>query len=303
MRMKQVMTLMVATLVVCTAGCSSPKSETSQKDSSSEHRNYSVEPYSSYDYAKALASYVDEQGMVNYSELKTHSQNLDAYLARVGHLAPVAYDQWTRNEKIAFWINVYNGMTLKAILDHYPIQSSLLRSVLYPQNSIRQIPGVWDKWQFLVMGRQMTLNEIEHGTLRKHFSEPRIHLALVCASKGCPALRNEPYRGEHLDPQLHDQARRFLANPQKFHIDRGHGRVSLSPIFNWFGEDFVRSYGTQKGFPGKNPAERAVLNFISQYLGDANRDYLASGNYKVQYLDYDWSLNEQAGRQHDKFDI
>lgn len=234
--------------------------------------------------------------MVNYSELKTHSQNLDAYVSRVGHLAPGAYDQWTGKEKIAFWINVYNAMTLKAILDHYPIQSSLLRSVLYPQNSIRQISGVWDKWQFAVMGRQMTLDEIEHGTLRKQFNEPRIHLALVCASKGCPPLRNEPYRGEHLDAQLQDQARRFLANPQKCRIDRVQGRVSLSPIFNWFGEDFVRAYGTQGVFLDKNPAERAVLNFIGQYLGDVNRDYLARGNYKVQYLDYDWSLNEQAGR-------
>jgi hypothetical protein len=139
----------------------------------------------------------------------------------------------------------------------------------------------------------MTLDEIEHNVLRKEFNEPRIHMALVCAAMGCPPLRTEPYEGAKLDQQLNDQARVFLANPKKFRLDRGQGKVYLSSIFRWFGGDFVKNYGTDKAFPGFSPEERAVLNFLSQYLPAGDRDYLLKGKYTIAYLDYDWSLNEQ----------
>ena len=138
----------------------------------------------------------------------------------------------------------------------------------YPKSSIQQIPGRWDKVQWLVMGQKLTLDRIEHAILRGGdpalvatygpFHEPRIHLALVCAAMGCPPLRNEPYAGERLDAQLDDQVRRFLRNPQKFRIDRGNGRVYLSSIFKWFGGDFIKKYGAGEKFAGHSDAERAV---------------------------------------------
>lgn len=165
--------------------------------------------------------------------------------------------------------------------------------LVYPKNSIRQIPGVWDELNFPVLGRQLTLNDIEHQIIRKEFPEPRIHLALVCASGGCPPLRGEPYRGETLETQLEDQAKVFLSDPEKFRIDREQNRIYLSAIFDWFKQDFTEKYTTETGFQGGTDAERPVLKFISSYLNEQDAQYLREGKYKIEYLDYDWSLNEQ----------
>ncbi len=252
-----------------------------------------AQSFSYDDYADALKAYVNDNGMVNYAQLKSHSEKLDSFLSSLAALDRNVYDGWQNPAKIAFWLNAYNACTLKAIIDHYPIQSSFFASLRYPKNSIRQISGVWDKLQFTVMGQPMMLDGIEHGTLRKEFHEPRIHMALVCAAMGCPPLRNEPYTGDRLSAQLDDQARRFLSNPAKFRIDAQGGTVYLSSIFKWFGEDFVTKYGVDQGYGNHSAVERAVLHFISGYLGKEDADRLSAGDYSISYLDYDWSLNEQ----------
>lgn len=253
----------------------------------------SATPFSYGDYAELLSTYVDNRGRVPYYLIKNRPEKLAAFVRQLDWVDPKVYETWNEKEKIAFWINAYNAATLKAIIDHYPISTSLFGSVLFPKNSIRQIAGVWDKLQFPVMGKPVTLNEIEHEILRAKFSEPRIHVALVCASMGCPPLRNEPFTGDRLDEQLNDQAHRFLADPQKFQIDRSQGQVLLSPIFDWYGEDFVKSYGTEERFLDHSRTERAVLNFVSRSLDEAGREYLTKAKYQIQYLGYDWSLNEQ----------
>jgi hypothetical protein len=251
----------------------------------------------SYDpYAAVLANYVDDRGLVDYRGLKANSGYLDAFAALLSQVKPDEYDSWNEKQKITFWINAYNALTLEAIVRNYPIDSSLVRSMLYPKNSIRQIPGVWDQLRFVVAGREMTLNDIEHGTLRAKFNEPRIHVALVCAAMSCPPLRREPYTGEQLDQQLEDQARTFLRSPRGLRIERSEGKVYLSSIFRWFGGDFIKTYGTSDKFGGKSDSERAVLNFVSHYVNESDRGFLLRGNYKIKYLDYNWSLNEQTAR-------
>ncbi|MBI5248739.1 MAG: DUF547 domain-containing protein [Desulfomonile tiedjei] len=245
------------------------------------------------DYAAALKSYLDDKGMVDYKGLKSNRKPLDDFISSLSSLDPKIYEGWNDKEKIAFWINAYNALTLKAIIDHYPIEASLLKSLVYPKNSIRQIPGVWDKLTFAVMGRDMTLDGIEHETLRAKFNEPRIHMALVCAAMGCPPLRNEPYITAKLDAQLDDQAAKFLRDPEKFRIDRSNDKVYLSSIFDWFGQDFVKTYGTDKEFKGFSEKERAVLSFVSSYLESADKAYLLKGGFSIEYLKYDWSLNEK----------
>jgi len=252
------------------------------------------QPFSYDDYAAVLEAYVNEAGLVDYKTLAKNRERLDAFAAAIAGLNRAVYDKWSDKQKTAFWINAYNALTLEAIVAHYPIRSSLARSVVYPKNSIRQIPGVWDKLRFTVMGRNMTLNDIEHGTLRKRFDEPRIHMALVCAAMGCPPLRREPYVAERLDAQLDDQARRFLGDPRKFRIDREKGRVYLSPIFKWFAGDFVKKHGTKEAFGGRSEPQRAVLHFISRYLSTKDKQYLRQANYSIKYLKYDWSLNQPA---------
>jgi hypothetical protein len=251
-----------------------------------------AQSFSYGDYADALKTYVNDQGMVNYAQLKEHSEKLDSFLGSLAGLNRETYDGWTEPAKIAFWLNAYNACTLKAIIDHYPIQSSFFAGLRFPKNSIRQISGVWDKLKFPVMGRPMTLDGIEHGVLRKEFHEPRIHMALVCAAMGCPPLRNEPYMGDRLGDQLDDQARRFLSNPLKFRIDAQAGTVYLSPIFKWFGEDFVARYGVEQGYGDHSAVQRAVLHFIGEHLHKEDAERLYSGDYSISYLDYDWSLNE-----------
>jgi hypothetical protein len=245
------------------------------------------------EYALALSEHVNDGGMVTYASLKANDADLTAFARRLSTLSPADYEAWTESEKIAFWINAYNGLTLKAIIDNYPIKSSFAASLRFPKNSIRQIKGVWEKLEFPVMGRPITLNDIEHETLRKKFNEPRIHMALVCAALSCPPLRNEPFEGARLDAQLDDQTRRFLAAREKFRIDRPGQRVYLSPIFDWFGEDFVKKYRVDDGFVGHKEEDRAVLNFVSNYLSETDAEYLKTAEYKVEYLDYDWSLNER----------
>ena len=252
-----------------------------------------AQSFSYADYADALKAYVNDRGMVNYAELKSHSEKLDSFVSSLAGLNRSAYDGWAEPAKIAFWLNAYNACTLQAIITHYPIQSSFLTSLRYPKNSIRQISGAWDGLQFSVMGQAMTLDGIEHGVLRKEFHEPRIHMALVCAAMGCPPLRNEPYAGDRLGDQLDDQARRFLSNPLKFRIAADGGTVYLSSIFKWFGDDFVAKYGVDQGYGDHSAVQRAVLHFISGYLGKEDAARLSSGDYSITYLDYDWSLNEQ----------
>jgi hypothetical protein len=246
-----------------------------------------------HDYEAVLKAYVDDEGMVNYRDLKANRKKLDDFALRVSRLEARMYDNWHENDKIAFWINVYNALTLLAIIGHYPIRSSFLRSFVYPENSIRQIPGVWEKLTFSVMGRNMTLDGIEHDILRARFNEPRIHVALVCAAMGCPPLRNEPYVGAKLDAQLDDQATRFLRDATKFKIDRAHNKVYLSSIFQWFGGDFEKTYSTDKKFLSVSKSEKAVVRFISKYLGPQDRAYLEKGGFSIEYVAYDWSLNEK----------
>jgi len=234
--------------------------------------------------------------MVYYVGLKRDRRKLDEYVRSIGSLKRSVYEKWNEDAKVAFWLNAYNALTLKANIDNYPIKASFLRSISYPSNSIRQIPGVWKKIKFRVMGRDMTLDQIEHRVLRAKFNEPRIHMALVCAAIGCPPLRNEPYDGKRLAGQLDDQARKFLADSNKFRVDRRADTVWVSKIFDWFGEDFVKDYTPRTGFAGHDEQVAAPLHYISGHLPDQTAEHLRSRKYSVKFLDYDWALNERKSR-------
>src|SRR4029434_9265868 len=132
-------------------------------------------------------------------------------------------------QRIAFWINAYNAFTLRLILDHYPIASI---------RRIGWLPGAAFRERFIPMqglkGETISLDDIENGTLRSAFREPRIHFALVCAARSCPPLRREAYRGADLDRQLDDQARIFLRDATKNRVDAATRTLYLSSIFKWF---------------------------------------------------------------------
>ena len=245
------------------------------------------------DYNAVLKKFVNEEAMVNYKKLKAERQQLDSFVTSLGKLPKQTYEKWDEKQKIAFWLNAYNGLTLKAIIDNYPIKSSWLKSRIYPKNSIRQISGVWDKIKFNVMGQKLTLEHIEHKILRVKFNEPRIHMALVCAAMACPPLRGESYTGEKLDDQLDDQTRLFLGDSEKFKIDSRKDIVHLSEILKWFDDDFARKHSPERNIGRHNKKMSSVLSFIAPYLEESEKNYILSGKFKIKYIKYDWSLNEQ----------
>ena len=235
---------------------------------------------------------MDENGSVDYVGLKENPADLAAYENQLQALSPQTFASWSEPDQIALWINAYNAFTLRLIIDHYPIRRRLTRA-MFPVG-IRHIPGNWDEVRFPVMGRSMTLNEIEHETLRKDHVYPAIHMSLVCAAMGCPPLRREAYIGARLDEQHDDQTRRLLAHPDKFQIDHGAQVVRLSAIFDWFGEDFIRTHAEEASLSWGSPKERGVLGFLWPHLSDADRAALRDQPYRVEFFSYDWSLNEQS---------
>lgn len=243
-------------------------------------------------YAIVLKAHVTDTGLVNYAALKKNPAKLDAYLKTIAGLDAKTVADWPEPDRVALYLNAYNAITLRSIVNNFPIDAGFFASFVYPKNSIRQIDGVWDETKWTVTGDAMTLEHIEHEILRKKHNEPRIHMALVCAALGCPPLRNEPYTGDKLDAQLDDQARRFLSATTKFRIDRKEKIVYVSSIFKWFGEDFVKTHGrdTPRDFDAN---ERAVIGFTLRHVDANNAKFLRAGGYELEYLSYDWSLNEQ----------
>ncbi len=245
-------------------------------------------------FSKVLARFVDQDGLVDYRELKAAPADLEDFIRILKSLEAQTYESFSDQEKLAFWINAYNALTLKVIIDHYPIRSSPFKSLRYPKNSIRQISGAWERITFPVMGEPLSLNQIEHGILRKEFEEPRVHMALVCAARGCPPLRREPFAGSTIETQLDDQVRIFLSDPRKFFIEKNKHKVYLSSIFKWYGKDFLSRYSPQTGFEGHSPEEKAVLHFISLHISEKQRNLLMQSVYKIKYMKYDWTLNERV---------
>jgi len=243
-------------------------------------------------YAKLLINYVDGDGMVDYQGMKNDRAGLDRFTIALGNFDSDVFSSMSTEYKVAFLVNAYNAFTLTLIIDNYPIQSKKLAGLRYPANSIRQISGAWDSISFKLLGKGTTLDHIEHEMLRKQFNTAGIHMALVCAAMSCPPLRNEPYYGASLDLQLKDQTRNFIANPDKFRIDRAKKRVYLSSIFKWFGDDFIPRYGTDK-YPHLKNGQRAVINYLYPFLSAKDQQFLQHTKYKISFTKYDWSLNEK----------
>lgn len=248
-------------------------------------------------YNSLLNRYV-KNARVNYEGFINSRAEFETFLRALGSVDKDVFESWTEEQRLAFWINAYNAFTIKAIIDHYPIKRSFtLVGIFYaPSDSILQIKGVWTKLQFRALGNMVTLDEIEHQILRKKFNEPRIHMAINCASISCPDLRNEAYTPEKLEEQLADASINFVNNPDKgVYVNEQSGKVKLSKIFKWFGDDFINNYGSKKLFNNYSLKENAVLNFTSEYIeSEEVKEYLMNNKLKIGYLGYDWHLNEQT---------
>lgn len=211
--------------------------------------------------------YVSSTGRVNYGGFNKDEKTLDSYLALLSSNPPKA--DWSKEEKLAFWINAYNAFTVKLILNY---QKDNIKSIKDIGSSIK-IPFVntpWDIKFFQIGGKSMDLNEIEHGIIRKQFADARIHFALVCAAVSCPPLRNEAFVAAKLNAQLDDQGVKFLNDPTKNKVTSD--GATVSKLFTWYGGDFKKT--------------KPVADWINQY----SRVKLKK-NGSISYMDYLWDLN------------
>ena len=228
---------------------------------------YAQKPPSHQQLDKLLRKYVNLSGMVNYKGFQKDKSELDTYLKTLSDNPP--QKSWSENEQKAYWINAYNAFTVSLILQHYPVKS--IKDI----GAAIQIPFVntpWDIKFINIGGKKYDLNNIEHSILRKKFNDPRIHFAIVCASMSCARLRNEAYTAVKVNAQLEAAGKDFLNDKSKNRISSD--KTELSKYFSWYKGDFTKN--------------GSLADFINKYSQTK-----INANTKINYLDYNWNLNEQ----------
>ncbi len=224
-----------------------------------------------------LQKYV-RNGLVDYAGLKSGSI-LNGYMDFLNKTDPDTISG--RNEKLAFWINAYNAFTLKVITDHYPVKS--INDLHTGGRYLSHVFGttIWHKKIFKINGKEISLNTIEHEIIRKEFSEPGIHFALVCAAVSCPPLRNEAYEGFKLAKQLNDQAKIFFNDSSKNKFDMKTRTAWLSKIMDWYDDDFGNS-------------NEEILLYISKFLPAKLAQDIRDNTpeWEINYFPYNWDLND-----------
>jgi len=215
-------------------------------------------------FAELLTKY-NHNGVVDYAGFKKEEARLDAYLDELVKIEP---DSLSRNERFAFYVNAYNAWTIKLILSGYPGIESIK-----DLGSFFKSP--WKKEFVRLGGEVITLDTIEHNILRPKFEDPRVHVAVNCASKSCPPLWGEPFIGRRLDAQLNTATMAFINNPKFNRLEKN--TLYVSRIFKWFSEDFNDD----------------IIGFFEQYASGELKSALTArrSSLKIEYLDYDWSLN------------
>jgi len=239
-----------------------------------------------------LDSYVRD-GMVYYRALKSDRGKLDGY---VNSIAEVNVGELPRPAQIAFWLNAYDALVLRTVIDNYPIAA---RSKDYPPRSIRQIPGAFERLTHRVGRSTMTLDQIELSVLSA-FHDPRVYFAIGRGAVGGGRLRSEAYTPDRLEAQLGEVASECVSRSACVLVDRENGQVDASPIFSWREKDFVAGYAEKApgAFGNRSPIERAILGFVDPRLLTIERDYLSknANAFKLSYERFDWTLNDLTGR-------
>lgn len=262
--MKRLIISLILTLPLIIAGCSSSKEtyEISGTPEPIEHTHAA--------FTEILQTHM-KGSKVDYAALKGDPAKLIAYLDTLAAVQKSDYEKWTKDQRMAFLINLYNAATIKLIIDHYPLES--IKDI----GSV--IKGPWKQEVVRLWGKMVTLDHVEHDLLRPGFDEPRVHFAVNCASIGCPDLRPEAFRAADLEKQLEEQTRKFLRDDTRNRLDAKNKTLHLSPIFDWFEEDFVKKSGN-------------VEKFVAPYFDEKERAVIRSGDMDIEYTDYDWSLNK-----------
>lgn len=215
-------------------------------------------------------------GYVYYRALKAERKGLDRYVASLA-TADVPRE---RNDRIAYLINAYNAIVLQAVINHYPTQT------------LRAVPGTFDA-PHRVGGASLSLNQIEAQLAG--FGDPRIFFALGRGAADSGRLRSEIYTGDRLTKQLDEQLTECASRDRCIRVDPARSRVLANQIFQWHRKEFADAYASAPGT--RPPIERAVVAVASLHRLDAERNLLAADRFRVEYLPFDWSLNDLAQRR------
>jgi len=219
---------------------------------------------------------------VDYAGLARDRTQLKAVLDEYQKVTKAEFDGWTKPQQQAFLIDAYNAFTVEFILTKYPDLKSIKDLGSFVSNP-------WKKKFFTLFGQESYLDFIEHEMLRKDgvYDDPRVHVSVVCASIGCPMLRNEAFTAERLDAQMDDGMRRFLSDRTRNRYNPQTRKLEISKIFDWYGKDFEKGH---KGYT----SVKATMAKYADVLADKPEDRAAVKEQKAEivFLDYDWSLND-----------
>ncbi len=239
------------------------------------HDQYSQEVVDHMDWNLMLQRYVDSRhpsgiNRFRYSSVTPADREiLERYLQTMQSLK---VSDLSRQEQKAYWINLYNALTVKVVLDHYPVRS--IRMINLPPGFFSR--GPWDAKLLTIEGEEVSLNDIEHRILRPIWKDPRVHYAINCASIGCPNLQPQAYTGDNAELLLEKAAREFINHPRG--VSFPSNRLQISSIYFWFQEDFG---GSEKG----------IIKHLRKYLSEKNLEQLDKVQKNIGHK-YDWNLNE-----------
>jgi Protein of unknown function, DUF547 len=231
-------------------------------------------------------------GLVYYRALRGERGRLDRYVASL-NVPAATYQGWSREDKIAFWLNGYNAIVLQTVVNNYPIRG---KSAQYPQGSIRQIPGAFEQTKHRLAGRSLTLDEIEKTVLTE-FGDPRVYLALGRGAIGSGRLKSEAFTGSRLASQLDAVQAEFVSEQPMLKIDRLTGRMTVTPIISWREAEFIKAYdkGAEGPYAKRSAIERAVLAFITPHLLRIEREFVEKNAFQLSFHEFDWRLNDLSG--------
>lgn len=220
----------------------------------------------------------NKQSRANYKGFAADRAELKKVLDALSTVPKAEFDAWSRAQQMVFLINSYNAFTVELILSKYPALKSIKDLGSF-------VSSPWKKKFFTLLGEERNLDWIEHEQLRPKYADPRVHVALNCASIGCPALFPEAFTVARLDAQLEDGMRRFLGDATRNRY--ADGKLEVSQIFKWFKEDF------EKGNKGFSKVEDVFAKYADQLgAAPADREKIKAKSVSVTHLEYDWSLND-----------
>lgn len=222
------------------------------------------------EYDRLLKQYVDERGLVDYGAWHANARDREAFTQYLDQYAAATGQEAEGEELTASLINAYNAFAMAFILDNYPV------------NSIMSLSHPFDGRRIRVGGEMVSLDDIEHATLIPHYGY-RTHAVVVCVARSCPPLRSEAYLAEKIDDQVTDSFRVWLNREDLNRFHPQENRVEISQVFEWFRNDFEKAGGLRTALARNGPQD--------------HKEFLESDDYKIEFIKYDWALNDQEPRE------